>query len=51
MNILTFFHLCDNDNYVPRGQEGYNPVKKLGTIYSAVTGNFQMSRSQEKILE
>ena len=40
MNILTFFHLCDNDNYVPRGQEGYNPVNNLGTIYSAVTGNF-----------
>ena len=40
MNILTFFHLCDNDNYVPRGQEGYNPVHKLGTIYSVVTGNF-----------
>ena len=40
VSILTFFHLCDNDNYVPRGQEGYNPVNNLGTIYSAVTGNF-----------
>ena len=40
MNILTFFHLCNNDNYIPRGQEGYNPVNKLGTIYSVVTGNF-----------
>ena len=39
-NILTFFHLCNNDNYIPRGQEGYNPVNKLGTIYSVVTGNF-----------
>ena len=40
MNILTFFHLCNNDNYIPRGQEGYNPVNKLGTIYSVITGNF-----------
>ena len=40
MNILTFFHLCDIDNYVPLGQEGYNPVHKPGTIYSVVTGNF-----------
>lgn len=40
MNILTFFHLCDNDNYVPRGQAGYNPVKKLGNVFSVVTENF-----------
>ena len=40
MNILTFFHLCDNDSYVPRGQAGYNPVSKLGTIYSVVTEKF-----------
>ena len=40
MNILTFFHLCDNDNYIPRGQAGYNPVNKLGTVYSVVTENF-----------
>ena len=32
--------MCNNDNYIPRGQEGYNPVNKLGTIYSVVTGNF-----------
>ena len=40
MNILTFFHLCDNDNYVPRGQAEYNPVSKLGTIYSVVIEKF-----------
>ena len=40
MNILTFFHLCDNDSYVPRGQAGYNSVGKLGTIYSVVTEKF-----------
>ena len=40
LNILTFFHLCDNDRYVPRGQEGYNPEQKLGTVYSVVTEKF-----------
>ena len=40
MNILIFFHSCNNDNYVSRGQERYNPVNKLGTIYSVFTGNF-----------
>ena len=38
MNILSFFHLCDNDNYVPRGQAGYNPLK-----------SFQAFGSQAKI--
>ena len=28
-NILTFFHLSDNANYVVRGQNGYNPLAKL----------------------
>ena len=43
--------MCDNDNYVPRGQEGYNPVNKLGTIYTVLSlGIFQMSGSQAKIL-
>ena len=40
MKILTFFHLCDNDRYVPRGQEGFNPERKLGTVYSVVTEKF-----------
>ena len=40
LNILTFFHLCDNDNYVARGHAGYNPVNKLGAVYSVVTDNF-----------
>ena len=37
MTILSFFHLCDNDNYVPRRQAGYDPVYKLGIVYSVVT--------------
>ena len=34
MNILSFFHLSDNDSYVSRGQAGYNPVSKLGNTYT-----------------
>ena len=40
MNILTFFHLCDNNSYVPRSQAGCKPVSKLSTIYSVVTAKF-----------
>ena len=31
--LLTFLHCSDNNNYVPRGQEVYDPLYKLGTIY------------------
>ena len=26
--INIFFTLCDNNNFVPQGQDGYNPVNK-----------------------
>ena len=39
LNLLTFFHLCDIDN-VARGHAGYNPVNKLGAVYSVLTDNF-----------
>ena len=40
LNILTFFHLCDNNNYVARGHAGNNPVNKLGAVYNVVADNF-----------
>ena len=40
LSILTFFHLADNDHYIPRGQSGYDPLFKLGTFYHTVTNNF-----------
>ena len=40
LNILSFFHLADNHNFIPRGQEGYNPLHKLGTVYSDVLDTF-----------
>ena len=45
-NILAFFHSCDNGKY---RQEGYNPVNKLGTIYSVILGSFRTFGSQAKI--
>lgn len=27
-NLWIFFHLCDKEQNVPQGQEGYNPVNK-----------------------
>ena len=40
LNILTFFQLCDNDSYVPRGQTGYKPFSKPGHTYLVVTERF-----------
>ena len=50
MNILTFFYLCDNDSYVPRGQAGCEPVSKLSTIYSVVTAKFSSVWKSGKIV-
>jgi hypothetical protein len=40
MNILSFFHLANNENYIPRGREGYKPLYKLGTVYQQIISNF-----------
>ena len=34
--ILKFLHFCDNEGYVPRGQEGYDPLYKLGLPYHTI---------------
>ena len=51
LNILTFFHLCDNDNYVARGHAGYNPVNKLGAVYNVVTDNFSAFQISQIFLD
>ena len=38
--LLTFLHCSDNNNYVPWGQEGYDPLYKLGTIYDTIRNLF-----------
>ena len=40
-NILSYFHLANNDNYIPRGQEGHDPLYKLGTAFKDITTSFQ----------
>ena len=41
MNILSFFHLSDNSNYIPRGQRGYDPLFKLGQVYENILARFR----------
>lgn len=36
-NIFSLLHLCNNDVYIPKGQPGYDPCRKLGTFYEFVT--------------
>ena len=37
LNTFSFINLCDNKTYVKRGQEGYDPRKKLGFFYVHIT--------------
>ena len=39
--LLTFFHLNDNDRYVPRGNEGHDPLFKLGPLYHRILWQFR----------
>ena len=36
LTLMSFLHLNDNSQYIPRGQEGYNPLFKLGELYSRI---------------
>ena len=39
-NILTFFHLSDNEIYPQKGSPDYDPCKKLGFFYSYIKSRF-----------
>lgn len=39
-NILMFFHLCDNTTYPKKGEEGYDPRKKLGELFTRLRESF-----------
>ncbi|CAG2252004.1 MIO [Mytilus edulis] len=39
--LLTFFHLNNNENNIPRGQDGHDPLFKLGTLYHNILHRFQ----------
>jgi hypothetical protein len=40
LNILTFFHLNDNTNYIPRGQDNFDPLFKVRPIYDVANQRF-----------
>ena len=42
-NILTFFHLSDNEIYPQKGSPDYGPRKKLGFFYSYITPHQHLS--------
>ena len=40
LNILSFLHLSDNELYIPKGEVGYDPLKKLGVFYPNILSRF-----------
>lgn len=40
MNILAMLHLSNNENYVKRGEQDYDPTKKLGDFLPDLITNF-----------
>ena len=38
-NIMQFLHLFD-DEYLPRGEPGYDPRQKLGLFYTSIQESF-----------
>ena len=36
LSLMTFLHLNDNSQCVPRGQDGFNPLFKLGPLYHRI---------------
>ncbi|XP_069104408.1 piggyBac transposable element-derived protein 4-like [Argopecten irradians] len=41
MNVMSFFHLCDNNTAVQRGLDGYSPLQKLGRPYTDILKSFE----------
>ncbi|XP_052269913.1 piggyBac transposable element-derived protein 4-like [Dreissena polymorpha] len=42
LNLISCLHLANNELYVSRGQPGYNPLFKLGTVYSTVLARYPL---------
>lgn len=38
--ITSFFHLVNNESYIPRGQPGHDPLFKLGSVYKRINRFF-----------
>ena len=41
INILAFLHCSNPADYIPEGQPGYNPKKKLGKILPLMQNQFK----------
>ncbi|XP_033763364.1 piggyBac transposable element-derived protein 4-like, partial [Pecten maximus] len=41
LSIMSFLHLSNNTLAVPRGEEGYTPLQKLGSPYQELLQRFQ----------
>jgi len=40
-NIMSFLHCCNNLDYVPKGQPGYDPKRKFGKLLPILQEKFQ----------
>ena len=40
LNILAMLHLFDSDEFISRGNPGYNPCQKLGEFYGTIQAKF-----------
>ena len=38
--ITSFFHLVNNDSYIPCGRPGHDPLFKLGSVYKRIVDRF-----------
>ena len=48
--LLTFIHLNDNKEYIPRGTEGHDPLFKLGPLYHRILARFRSVYSPHQAL-
>ena len=39
--VLKFFHLADNNSYIPKGQPGHDPLFKIRSFLEPLIANFQ----------
>ena len=39
--ILRYFHCCDSTAYIPRGEEGHDPLYKVRRVIDILSRNFK----------
>lgn len=48
--LSSFFHLADNDSYIPRREPGHNPLYKLGPLYTNINNRLFSTYTPNKFL-